>query len=68
MTDIHARYLGDGVYASFDGYQVKLDLRGQEEIDGHKTEIYLDLEVWEALQRFMKDYMEEYPSPFTEFT
>ena len=24
------QYLGDGVYASFDGYQVKLDLRGQD--------------------------------------
>lgn len=24
------RYLGDGVYASFDGYHIVLDLRGQD--------------------------------------
>ena len=60
MPDINDRYLGDGVYASFDGYQVKLDLRAQEGPDGYKTEIYINEEVWGALQRYMKDYAEEY--------
>lgn len=27
----HERYLGDGVYATWDGYQVVLDLRGQDD-------------------------------------
>lgn len=33
MTDklIEDRYLGDGVYASFDGYHIVLDLRGQDD-------------------------------------
>ena len=29
-TVISDRYLGDGVYASFDGYNIVLDLRGQD--------------------------------------
>ena len=32
------RYLGDGVYASFDGYHIWLDLRGQD----NYTKIALD--------------------------
>lgn len=32
-TDLndHQQYLGDGVYASFDGLQVWLDLRGEDD-------------------------------------
>lgn len=30
MALINDHYLGDGVYASYDGYQIWLDLRGQE--------------------------------------
>lgn len=28
--DTHDQYLGDGVYASFDGYHIWLDLRAQD--------------------------------------
>jgi len=45
------RYLGDGVYAGFDGYQVKLDLRGQDNI----TQIFLDPYVMESLEILFKD-------------
>jgi hypothetical protein len=41
-------YLGDGVYASFDGYHIVLDLRGQ---DNH-TRIALEPIVMEALVNY----------------
>lgn len=41
-------YLGDGVYASFDGRQVWLDLRGQDDT----TAIAMEPEVLEALFRY----------------
>ncbi len=45
------RYLGDGVYASHDGYRIVLDLRGQDDT----TRISLDPQVQEALARFRHD-------------
>jgi hypothetical protein len=41
-------YLGDGVYATFNGWQLWLDLRDQDD-----SQICLEREVWEALQRYM---------------
>lgn len=41
-------YLGDGVYASFDGYHITLDLRGQ---DNH-TKIALEPQVLDALRGY----------------
>lgn len=41
-------YLGDGVYASFDGYHIVLDLRGQD----NTTRIALEPEVFNKLLRF----------------
>lgn len=46
------RYLGDGVYASFDGYMLKLDLRGQP-IGSHICEIMLEPEVVCALEKYI---------------
>ena len=43
-------YLGDGVYATFDGQCITLDLRGQDDT----TRIVLEPEVLEALIRFSK--------------
>lgn len=45
------RYLGDGVYASFDGYHIVLDLRGQDNF----TRIALEPAVMDALERFRED-------------
>ena len=42
---IEDRYLGDGVYASFDGSQIWLDLRGQDTT----TRIALDQRTFQAL-------------------
>lgn len=42
-------YLGDGVYASYDGYHVILDLRGQS----GTTKIALEPNVLESLGRFI---------------
>lgn len=47
-TAIEDTYLGDGVYASFDGYQIWLDLRGQD----NTTRIALEPSVFGALMRF----------------
>lgn len=41
-------YLGDAVYASFDGYQIKLRTG-----DGNAQVIYLEPSVWYALQNFV---------------
>lgn len=42
---IEDRYLGDGVYASYDGYHIILDLRGQDSF----TRIALEPKVFDAL-------------------
>jgi hypothetical protein len=44
-------YLGDGVYASFDGYQIWLDTRAQHPVN----RIALEPAVWDRL----KDYVTE---------
>lgn len=41
-------YLGDAVYASFDGHQIKLRTG-----DGYAQVIYLEPSVWYALQNFV---------------
>ena len=46
-------YLGDGVYASFDGYHIWLDLRGQDST----TKIALEPPVFEALIKFRDSIM-----------
>ena len=48
---IEDRYLGDGVYASFDGYHVVLDLRAQDGI----TRIALEPQVLDALNAYVAD-------------
>lgn len=48
MTDAPEEYLGDGVYASFDGYHIVLDLRGQDST----TRIALEPAVLKALNRY----------------
>jgi len=51
MTIITDRYLGDGVYASFDGYHVILDLRGQDST----TRIALEPAVFAQLEQYRRD-------------
>lgn len=48
---IEDRYLGDGVYASFDGYHIVLDLRGQDST----TRIALESQVLNQLNIFRED-------------
>lgn len=48
-----AEYLGDGVYASYDGLMIVLDLRGQD----NTTRIVLEPETWDNLVRFAKREM-----------
>lgn len=43
------RYLGDGVYASFDGYQIWLDTRAQEPVN----RIALEPKVYRALLEYV---------------
>lgn len=45
MDDV---YLGDGVYAGFDGFYVNLDLRGQDQT----TRIDLEPDVLQALDAY----------------
>ena len=43
-------YIGDGVYASFDGYHIILDLRAQDST----TRIALEPEVFNNLLKYRK--------------
>jgi len=47
-------YLDDGVYASWNGYGINLDLRGQDDY----TRIYLEPGVLQALNRFYDEMKE----------
>lgn len=49
------RYLGDGVYASFDGYHIILDLRGQDS----STKIALEPSVMRALTQYSLEIVGE---------
>ncbi len=49
------RYLGDGVYASFDGSQIWLDLRGQD----ISTKIALDQDTFDNLISYRDDVLKE---------
>lgn len=51
ILNIEDRYLGDGVYASFDGFNIVLDLRGQDST----TRIGLEPLVMKALKQFESD-------------
>jgi hypothetical protein len=51
MDDI---YLGDGVYASFDGFGIVLDLRGQD----NTTRIVLEPQVFEALIEYGNKHLQ----------
>ena len=43
-------YLGDGLYASFDGWQIELTAdRGSP----NERTVYLEPSVWEALKRYV---------------
>lgn len=48
------RYLGDGVYASFDGYQIWLDLRGIQ-CQAQRTRIAMTNDVVNALVKYRDD-------------
>lgn len=48
-------YLGDAVYASFDGYQIRLRC----EAPAHPNVIYLDVDVFNALNTFVDRIREE---------
>ncbi|MHA1662244.1 MAG: hypothetical protein ACTSVR_03200 [Candidatus Thorarchaeota archaeon] len=47
-------YLGDGVYATYDGYHVVLDLRAQVLPGQGMVKIALEPEVLTSLDRFRK--------------
>ena len=51
---VEDQYLGDGVYASFDGWQLWLDLRGQD----RGTRIALEPAVFNALKQYAKECWE----------
>ncbi len=48
-------YIGDGVYATYDGYYIHLDLRGQDST----TKIALEPSVLEDLVNFAKRMRKE---------
>ena len=54
----HDEYLGDGVYASFDGYQIWL--RTEREAGWHV--IALEPPVWTALEGYMRRLRERLAS------
>jgi len=57
-TEPNETYLGDGLYASFDGYQIKL--RAPREFGDH--EVYLEPPVYAALIEYVHSIKEVVPS------
>ena len=53
MTEFETRYIGDGVYASCDGYHIILDLRAQDST----TRIALEPPVLNALIQYRDDLL-----------
>lgn len=49
------RYLGDGAYASFDGYQIWV----KADRDGRRHEVALEPETFAALVKYQQDLMAE---------
>jgi hypothetical protein len=45
-------YIGDGLYASFDGYQIKL----RAPRDGGDHEVYLESSAFEELMKFAGEF------------
>jgi hypothetical protein len=62
MKLIPDTYLGDGIYASFDGYQIWLDTRAQDPV--HK--IALEPSTMEALDVFRRAVQERIEAAQTE--
>ncbi len=56
MDDLEDRYLGDGVFAHFDGYHIVLDLRRQD----NTTRIALEPAVFRALVDFEESIRKAY--------
>ena len=54
MEEFETRYIGDGVYASCDGYHIILDLRGQD----NTTRIALEPPVFDMLIQYRDDLIE----------
>lgn len=54
MKEIKDEHLGDGVYASFDGFGIMLDLRAQD----NTTKIFLEPEVLRSLDRY-REYIKK---------
>ena len=52
-------YIGDGVYASFDGFMIKL----RTQRDGGDHVIYLEPDVYDDLVRFGDQWFQRKPDP-----
>jgi hypothetical protein len=50
----HARYLGDGVYASFDGYSIVLTT-GNHQATKADNVIVMEFQVVESFEEYIKD-------------
>lgn len=64
-------YLGDGVYCSFDGHAITLDVRAQAPTDACTTGISLDAEIFDALNRYrerINDAVKAYEAQHRETT
>lgn len=48
---IEDRYIGDGVYVSYDGYHIWLDTRAQEPVN----RIAMEPAVWDQLIQYRRD-------------
>lgn len=53
------RYLGDSVYAEFDGCTICLTTENGDPVNDPSNEIWLEPEVLKALNRFVEELKEE---------
>lgn len=54
MSDLQQRYLGDGVYADYDGFQVILTVDDFDSMPCHTHTIYLEPDVLSNLAEYMR--------------
>ena len=56
LEQLPKQYLGDGVYAEFDGYQIRLTVDPATTQNGQLQEIFLDPLVFQTLHNFAKQW------------
>lgn len=56
----HGTYLGDGLYASFDGYMLELSANGHDRMNGATDVVYLEPGILDVLNKWVREGYRDY--------